>query len=669
MRFPFHIPHIYHSITDSLSFADLLKCILVNRQWHDAFIPILWSDVVTFRTKLPPWPYEEYHDYSLNSHTRRGLFNHARYIHALTCQGFQSLRILFDSSCVNLVEINFMIDLSTGCPGLDDLVDLMSVSPILRAVSIENVDLDDKVTKSQFQDLLEFLDDTPSITNVALVPLNKHLNEELWEAVWARLCSRVDFSTIHSLCIHTSSLSRSERAPTSRRSWPGRESPISAKVGAREYRRALPSAGGRWENERRMQDRRHWCSPCVAVLENDGCLELCAAEDGHRKPLLSFLQRSPTGWSIGDDDGSEQSQEEVMDTLGPTIRQVFPNLCKLNLPRQFLSSLPQEQFLPTLAGLSLSFGHYNTNPVPLSLSAHSGILLSLECGFVSTSDFFAIVTNCPNLQDLQAIVRYQLPGPEVSPPWICKNLRKLDIRFIHREEEDWFDFSWDSDLERVEDSARRLAPSVLRQLGTLSKLQDLCIEVNNEYRVTSSPFFQLSLDPDYGLPQLAGVQQLKTFKVTGLIHSVGQTEIEWMKTYWPFLLSLEIPILTDVKGKRTLVWRDYFEGHVPAYENWYPGLNVLIPESCYGCIMCRYLHCEFDSYGDDDYDHIGAPEAVEPVDMEAVVEDMDWEEYEREETVWALDSKYHLSRQHHVHTSACSPKFGWRRQMRCGNRH
>lgn len=46
------IPHIWDSITETLSFKGLLNCILVNRQWHDAFIPTLWSDVVTVWSHL-----------------------------------------------------------------------------------------------------------------------------------------------------------------------------------------------------------------------------------------------------------------------------------------------------------------------------------------------------------------------------------------------------------------------------------------------------------------------------------------------------------------------------------------------------------------------------------------------------------------------------------------
>ncbi|KAF9306556.1 hypothetical protein BGZ74_005131 [Mortierella antarctica] len=372
--------------------------------------------------------------------------NHARFIRALTCQGFQSLGILFNSSCVNLVEINYVIDLSTGSPpGLDYLVDLMSVNPSLRASSIECVYLSDKITESQFQGLLDFLDNTASITSVALVPMNLH----------------------------------------------------------------------------------------------------------------SSKAQSPSGLGAGDD-GPEQLQKVADTTLGQTIRQVFPNLRNLDFPPKFLSSLPQEQLLSTLAGLStlsLSFGYPGiNNPAPLLLSAHSGTLLSLDCGLISTSDLLSIVTSCPNLQKLTATVRHQLlGGPEVSPPWICKNLRKLDIRLTYCEDEEEDDSHSSSALEREKDSARQLAPSLLRQIGTLSRLQDLSMDFSDEYRLEDSPYFQLSMDPDYSLPQFADLQQLKTFKVTGLMHSVGQTEV--------------------------------------------------------GC----------DGY---DYDHIGAPEVAGPVDVEKAVEDV-----------------------------------------------
>ncbi|KAF9371973.1 hypothetical protein CPC16_002739, partial [Podila verticillata] len=102
------------------------------------------------------------------------------------------------------------------------------------------------------------------------------------------------------------------------------------------------------------------------------------------------------------------------------------------------------------------------------------------------------------------------------------------------------------------ESAKRLAPSFLQQLGSLSYLKDFSIGLNREYTVGESPFSQLSMDPVYGIPQLLELERLRTFKVNGLQHWVGQEEIEWMRTHWHWLYSLEVPILPETKNKRTI---------------------------------------------------------------------------------------------------------------------
>lgn len=675
ISFPFHVPHIYHSITDPLSFSDLLSCILVNRYWHDTFIPSLWSDVITFRTNPggSPWQQGTYHDYALHYNGFQGISKHAHHVRALTCQGLQSLQTLFDTfSCVNLVEINFVIDVRSEFPGLDDLVNLMSVNPNLRAISIENVDLNEKTTEAQLHGLLDFIDCTPSITNVCLMPSGLNETQKLWEAVWARMYSRIDRNHIHSLRLHSGHLPRSRRAPTGGRPWPVRETPISVLVPGRILRRALPNIGARWDNEHRAR----WDNElgpqrqrqCLAILENHGSLELCASEVDIYKLLWSF-SGSPPSWDTIHD--WSQPPQEFMNSMGTILRQVFPNLRELDFSREFLSSLPMNQISPSLAGLSslaLSFGCQYTPPLPVMLSTLSDALSSLKVQEdIAMVEFFSIVTSCPNLLDLNVSVLHHVPGPEVSPPWICKSLQTLDIKLMYR---DWASYQqYDNDLtfEQEAESARQLAPSILQQLGSLSYLKDLSIGLNLEYRVGTSPFFQLSMDPVYGLPQLSEMQRLRTFKVTGLRHRVGQEEIEWMRTHWPWLYSLEVPILTETEDKRTvlLAWRDRFDGCVPDYERWYPGIKVLVPESCYGCAICGYLYCEFDNLRDDDYDYIGGPPAPEEMEQE---EEHMGEEYEREERIWALDDEYHLSGHYNVHKSGWWPKHS-KRQMQCGHRY
>ncbi|KAF8924291.1 hypothetical protein BGZ52_008417, partial [Haplosporangium bisporale] len=44
------LPHILESIAYSLRFNDLANCVRVNRTWYIAFTPLLWEDVIAYRS-------------------------------------------------------------------------------------------------------------------------------------------------------------------------------------------------------------------------------------------------------------------------------------------------------------------------------------------------------------------------------------------------------------------------------------------------------------------------------------------------------------------------------------------------------------------------------------------------------------------------------------------
>lgn len=105
---------------------------------------------------------------------------------------------------------------------------------------------------------------------------------------------------------------------------------------------------------------------------------------------------------------------------------------------------------------------------------------------------------------------------------------------------------------------------------------------------------------------------------------------------------------------------------MPEYEKWYPGLNILIPDIRRACPKCsKYFDPRYARPLSDPHFHWG--EEDELVVMEEAEEDMGWDD-EREEAIWALDDEYHLSGQHNVHQSRCSPKVT-KRQMQCGHRY
>ncbi|KAG0083214.1 hypothetical protein BGZ93_000649 [Podila epicladia] len=247
------------------------------------------------------------------------------------------------------------------------------------------------------------------------------------------------------------------------------------------------------------------------------------------------------------------------------------------------------------------------------------------------ADFISIVSRYPSLLDLKVSALHHVQGPEVTSLWICKDLRNLDIQLMYRDARSYYLYYGAPTFELEIASAKRLAPSLLQQLGGLTHLRVLCLEFNEEYKWDVTPFFQLSVDPVYSLPKLAGLQQLKTFKVTELLHSVGQNEIEWMKARWPLLFSLDIPNLDHHRK----AWLHDFGRFAPAYEQWYPWLKTVIPERIYGCKMCQSLYC----LNDDHCDYY--PVGMLQVDRE---DEDNWDEPEHEETIWALDDEYHLSK-------------------------
>ncbi|KAF9281823.1 hypothetical protein BGZ74_002270 [Mortierella antarctica] len=165
----FHMLHIQESITGTLTFTDLLKCILVNRTWHNLFIPLLWSDVITYRS-IPTAKYRqwEYLDYSLTPHGRQALIKYGSLIGAVTCKGTSSLKVLAEANCINIVEIEYdaewIVDNNYSGPGLAELASWIRLHPTLETISIKNLSyVRPAIELFQF---LNVLDTQPHITNI-----------------------------------------------------------------------------------------------------------------------------------------------------------------------------------------------------------------------------------------------------------------------------------------------------------------------------------------------------------------------------------------------------------------------------------------------------------------------------------------------------------------------
>ncbi|KAG0099324.1 hypothetical protein BGZ93_008159 [Podila epicladia] len=583
------IPHILNSITYPLSFSDLISCILACHKWHDLFIHILWTDVVTFRSKLTArrdkWIY---HDYSRTTHGQQALLKNAQHIRALTCYAPHSLQLLRASTCVNLVEVNYLVN--GGNPvelsaGLENLAELISLNLQLTAVSIEGISLDAEEARDKLSRFLDFLETKPKITSVYFEPgpgLDTSYNQH-WKDVWYRLLSRVSASTIHSVQVQDHvTLTRSKRALNGRRAWVARESPIIVKIRdselSREYRGTV---GGRWESEhRRLSPPYGYRS--TTVMEHNGHLVLVMPHSMSWSEYTAAMTRFQGIQRLTVDKNTDLIVTIFLDPA----KRLFPDLTSLDIRYYESNKKPMDSPLDNLAGLtSLSLNLESSEPDWNTMSRHYSVMTSLSLPIVLLDQFYDIVSGCPLLQELTGFLVLEESAPVAYPQWIC-SLRKLHLH-IWDDIETYYSDTEDEIAVKIDQAtqfAKRIAPPFMRQLGSQTLLKDLKLCFNTDEKPDVSPFLELSLDAGCGLPQLASLQELRSVVVCGLQHSIGQEEIEWMKRHWPRLHSLEVPILQKPPyvGESAVEWRDTFKGQVPEYNRWFPGLEVMVPNHCYG---------------------------------------------------------------------------------------
>ncbi|KFH66689.1 hypothetical protein MVEG_07214 [Podila verticillata NRRL 6337] len=128
------IAHVWDIITETLSFEDLLNCILVSRQCSG-------QDQRQTPTPGPTL-----------------IHKHTQHFRAITCQGNQSLQLLQYANCNSLVEINYVTDPDAPEMGYLALCsDLILKTPELSAISVEGIQYSQPAVAAldQFLDILE----------------------------------------------------------------------------------------------------------------------------------------------------------------------------------------------------------------------------------------------------------------------------------------------------------------------------------------------------------------------------------------------------------------------------------------------------------------------------------------------------------------------------------
>ncbi|KAG0333511.1 hypothetical protein BG000_009105 [Podila horticola] len=572
---PLELSHLVEAIADPLSFNDLLSCIRVCWAWHKIFIPVLWTDVVSFRSHRVINDGDYIHYFA--NHSTISLIKHSHHIRAFTCTN-TDLLALQEYVLLNLLEINVVIKpeplypaVVTHGPGLTEgLASYILCSPRLRAVSIEGLDLDNNKHVSDLYTLLTYLDNFPSITCFYLskTPGSRSFaGMATLRAVLEQRLAHVDGSKIKSLTLRSPrEMTRSKRGVPAAKwtaqhqhHWRGRERPLEESVEddkerdlqfPRTLREERP---GRWENESRFRSVVP-SDEAIAVLDNhsSGVVEVCMPHyllPGSAESLIQRFPRLTRFSSMGFREehlnnflssltsncpGLEELEWSSM--LGDRLQaflgddRVHLSRFSLHLQRAYQYSILQ----PYLLEQSPLHGHHFLRKALVKLTLNSFDPFPL-------AHFLEIVHHCPHLETLQ-INHVSVQGTEQGPCplFACTNLKllKLGLRYG----DGWN--HWDGTKDEKK-ALSEMALSFMEQLGSLVQLQELDLDfspgLDLRFNSLPSPFLRLDVGVPHGLEQLSRLTKLERLVICGMSHRMSALQLEWMGRRWPRIREIELP--------------------------------------------------------------------------------------------------------------------------------
>ncbi|KAF8988401.1 hypothetical protein BGZ52_010507 [Haplosporangium bisporale] len=681
----FELPHILKSIANSLRFNDLVSCVRVNRTWYDTITPLLWEDVIAYRS-IPTnqhdvWTYKQY--FLRDHQSRQGLLKNAHHIRALTCQTPQLLTTLNTTLCANLVEINFNTDRSYEA--FPAFMRLIARSPKLRAVSVESLwDYPEPERWERVHDLVDVLCKRSDISCFYLEGIYTHARDV--EGLCAKALGRIrqDPKQIKKLTLQRRDLlRRSRRGPSQGRMWAARESPLVVPIPGQERWRVIEDNivgnNGRWENETwtpMVNSNGH----TLAVMETPGELQVVVPYTFSTAAYSRFLDQFTNCQDITIGHVEKPLHDALVASLQrlPNVSKIDQQTYRFNDPTK-IPACSNKLTSVRLHSID-QIENYTLLDTPLSTQLGSLVDLDLDFRQFTFTELMHILVNTPSLQMIRIpSVIIQGTEQELMPAiWASSHLQQVSLGLYlkcHRDDlKRGYVGSW-GHVENEErnhvkacatDIAIALTPMFLEQLNSQSELCELELSFNNRLHPRLSPFLQLSLDPVAGLPRLSNLKKLEKLVITGLAHRLGQQEIEWMSRQWPRLRWIEVPVLDywvdtteAVSCTRYSVTTAGQEVEAPRYDQWFPRLHVVIPIDCYSCGRCWSLHCPCRSlYEVSDFDEEEDQErydAAEALGCEREVAAKAAAEVEREAKLVDPHDDLYLGRQRQ-HRSGCRPK-------------
>ncbi|KAF9281467.1 hypothetical protein BGZ74_002353, partial [Mortierella antarctica] len=405
----FELPHILEATVAHLRFNDLVNCVRVNHTWYNTITPLLWEDVITYRSQVTDqynvWTYPQFFLHA-NAQSRQGFLRNAHHIRALTCRTPQLLTTLNTTDFPNLVEINFVIDRSFEA--FPALIRLIARSPKLRAVSIENSRA--YTAEEDWEHVHDLVDvlckKCPEISCVYLEGAYPHARD--MEGLCARLLGRIkqDTKQIKKLTLQKPDLlTRSRRGPSRGHAWTARESPLVVPVPDTDMWRIVEDNtvgnNGRWENEQwTPMLKSAWNT--TAVMETPEELQVVLPSTFPPDAYIQFLDRFPNCQDIS----LGETHEPLHSALVAFLKR-HPKLHKIDRPVSYYN---ERDNIPgsvncgltsvRLHALAYKTG-YTLSDTPLWTQLSSLVDLDLDFVHVTITELLHVLASTPHLQTIR----------------------------------------------------------------------------------------------------------------------------------------------------------------------------------------------------------------------------------------------------------------------------
>ncbi|KAG0326521.1 hypothetical protein BG000_001351 [Podila horticola] len=509
------LPHITNAIAETLTFADLVNCVRVNHEWNEAFARILYEDVVTFRSKQarPDGDWDGC-EYFVDANTRLIFARYCLLVRGLTCEPRQLANILLETLTLDsLIEINYILDenatVESNSTSLDTLTKLITCSPRLQAVSIENIAFKSEKLMQRLLAFVNVLDQYPAITCVYFDGLYHPRTATLGSAIWKRLWARVPLDSDQHIktlvMLRPELLTRSNRGPSRGWAWTPRERPMKIKVPETDLwcdRNYTPvggvstfggsGGGGRWEDE--LWSVPHPQMNMIAVVQAGHSVHV-----EHSDHYFTFGEAS----MLEVLDRCHQHAQEFM-IGGVELRDfwaAFPSFPKLTAVdinyvchwMDYDNCVATEQ--TQLASYRL-IGHRAYSPgLLVRLANHFDTLMELDMDvkMFAMKEVCNILANTPRSQSIRIpVVMIDGFEPEELPEWASRVLEKISLGLYfanHRHDLNRassrlrYDHELSLLMELSLETTRDIAPLFMARINEQGTLRELELSFNHRRRL------------------------------------------------------------------------------------------------------------------------------------------------------------------------------------------